>query len=222
MRSSRRHVCHPCALRCMPASASAKLSDEVPAQATEFRTGPRNWACRCGSPGTPKCATARSIQRRPRPTSSTAHGTQASPTRPTDQDSGLPGRGGARPRAQSPSRNRLRRPLHLSGIHLAVPGDRPARFRHHGDRLPAAALPRSSRSRSSSISTASAIMLFSMRTARSHRQAAGRAAQAALAAHRRLFPPPRRHADRRVLAGRPPAAHVWVPDQGVRAYRGRE
>ena len=87
-------------------------------------------------------------------------------------DSGLPGRGRARPCGQSASRHRLRRPLHLSGIHLAVPGDRPARLRHRRHRLPAAALPRRSRSRSSFTSTASAIMLFSMRTARS-RSASG-------------------------------------------------
>src|SRR5262245_47352351 len=36
---------------------------------------------------------------------------------------------------------------------------------------------------------------------RQDRQGAGRAPEAALAAHRRLFLPPRRHADRRVLAG---------------------
>ena len=69
------------------------------------------------------------------------HGTQASPTRPTDQNPRLPGRGRTRPRGQSPSRHRLRRPLHIPGIHLDVPGDRPARLRHRRDRLPAAALP---------------------------------------------------------------------------------
>ena len=45
--------------------------------------------------------------------------------------------------------------------------------------------------------------------------------QAEMAAHRRLFPSARRHADRRVLAGGQAAGGVWVPDQGVATYRAR-
>ena len=56
---------------------------------------------------------------------------------------------------------------------------------------------------------------------RRDRQAAGRLAQAEMAAHRRLLVSARRHADRRVLAGGKIADGVWVPDQGVAPYRGR-
>ena len=47
------------------------------------------------------------------------------------------------------------------------------------------------------------------------------AAEAALAAHRRLLVSARRHPDRRVLADRQPPKGVWAPDQGVAPYRGR-
>ena len=55
-----------------------------------------------------------------------------------------------------------------------------------------------------------------------HRPAAGRGDEAAMAAHRRLLVPARRHADRRLLAERARRPEgLWLPDQGVAPYRGR-
>ena len=53
------------------------------------------------------------------------------------------------------------------------------------------------------------------------REETGRAAEAEMAAHRRLLSSARRHADRRVLAGGEAPAGVWAPDQGVGTYRAR-
>jgi 7-cyano-7-deazaguanine reductase len=67
----------------------------------------------------------------------------------------------------------------------------------------------------------SAITAPSTRIAPWRSASARRAAQAEMAAHRRLLVSARRHPDRRVLADRKPPKGVWVPEQGVAPYRGR-
>ena len=132
-------------------------------------------------------------------------------------DPRLARQGGARPRAQSASGHELRRALHLSRIHRDVPGHRPAGFRHAGHRLRAEGLAR----RIEIAEALSQQLPQSRRVPRGlhgrDRQETGRAAEAEMAAHRRLFPSARRHADRRVLAG----GKVAVRRLGARSGRQR-
>ena len=137
-------------------------------------------------------------------------------------DPGLARRGHARPRAQSARRHQLRRPLHRAGIHLALPGHRPAGFRPSGDRLCAGPL-------AGRIEIAQALSRQLPQPRRlprglhgRHRQDADRAcssrngcASAATGI--------RAAACRSTCSGRPASLPkgVWVPDQGVAPYRGR-
>src|SRR5208337_643127 len=57
------------------------------------------------------------------------------PTRAAHSTSRIAGCGGARNGAEPASRSALRRTLHLPGIHLALSGDWPARFRSSRNRL---------------------------------------------------------------------------------------
>ena len=115
----------------------------------------------------------------------------------------------------------LSRALHLPRIHLAVPGDRPARFRPFRHRLRAGGGDR----REQVAEALSRLVPQSRRLSRGlhagDRPSAGRRAQTALAAHRRLLVSARRHPDRRVLSDRRPPTGLWLPDHGVAPYRGR-
>ena len=97
----------------------------------------------------------------------------------------------------------LCRALHRAGVHHAVPDHRPAGFRPSGHRL---------RAGDAGWSKSKSLKLYLDQLPqpgrvprglhRRHRQAAVRAAEAEMAAHRRLLVSARRHSDRRVLAGR--------------------
>ena len=129
-------------------------------------------------------------------------------------------------RGQPASRRRLRHAAHRAGIHFAVPGHRPAGLRSYRDRFHAGPMARR-------IEIAEALSRqfpqsrrLSRRLHGADRQGSGRAAEAALAAHRRLLVSARRHSDRRLLAdrrtcpkapGRPTRASRPIADADRRA-----
>ncbi len=124
------------------------------------------------------------------------------PARPARRVAGVAGRGDAGARAESASGQGVPGALHRAGVHVAVPGHRPARFRAPRHRLRAAALA----GREQVAEAVSRLVPQSRRVPRGlhagDRRPAGRLPEAALAAHRRLLVSARRHADRRVLADR--------------------
>ena len=93
--------------------------------------------------GSPRCCAAiRSRRARPCAEDRLARAATASwprdgndPPRQASAAARLSGRGGARLCAQSAARRALPGALHGAGVHVAVPGDRPARLRPSGDRL---------------------------------------------------------------------------------------
>ena len=140
------------------------------------------------------------------------------PARPADAAARLARQGAARPRAEPASGHRLRRALHRAGIHHALPDHRPAGFRASGDRL---------RAGEAGCVESKSLKLY-LASFRNHgafhedctvgdRQAARGAAQAEMAAHRRLLVSARRHADRRVLADRQAAGGRLGAGPGRRA-----
>ena len=113
-----------------------------------------------------------------------------------------PRQGQARPRAQSADGHQLRGALHRAGIHLALPGHRPAGFRPSRDRLCAGPV-------AAGVEIAEALCRELPQSRRLPRGLHGRDRQAdrgrdqaEMAAHRRLLVSARRHSDRRVLADR--------------------
>src|SRR6185295_11380521 len=140
--------------------------------------------------------------------------------RPAERAPRLARPGDPRSRAEPADRHELRGALRLPGIHLDVPGHRPAGLRHHDDRLRAAAL-------ADRVEVAQALsqqLPQSWHLPRGlhgrDRKAAGEAAGAEMAAHRRLFLSARRHADRRVLAIRQTAEGCLGAGPGRAAVPG--
>src|SRR5437870_5457828 len=128
--------------------------------------------------------------------------------------------GGARPRAKSACGYELPSALHRARIHHALPDHGATRLRAPRHRLRAGEVARG-------IEIAQALsreLPQSRRVPRGlhgcDRQDTGRAAQAEMAAHRRLLVSARRHADRRVLAGRKAASRRLGPGPGRRAVSG--
>src|ERR1041385_4527503 len=70
----------------------------------------------------------------------TDNGEKTIAARPLRAMAAVAGRGADRPRAQSTKGHRLSGALCRAGIHLDLPGHRPAGFRAHGDRLCARAM----------------------------------------------------------------------------------
>ena len=130
-------------------------------------------------------------------------------------------RGGARLCAEPAARRALPGALRRARVHLAVPGDRPARFRASGDRL-CARPRRSSRQEPEAVPR---LVPQPWRLPRGrdrrHRPAAGRGDEAAwLRIGGYWYPRGGMPIDVFWQSGPPPEG-LWLPDQGVAPYRGR-
>ena len=132
-------------------------------------------------------------------------------------------RGGpARPGAEPASRHGLPRALHGARVHLALPGDRPAGFRHPGDRLRARTVARRIEVAEALSRTRSATTAPSTRIARS----ASASGSSSCSSPRWLriggywYPRGGIPIDVFWQTGELPQ-NLWLPDQGVAPYRAR-
>ena len=144
------------------------------------------------------------------------------PARAPLDTAAIAGRGGARDGAQPASRAPLCGPLHLPRIHLALPGDRSARFRPSRDRLRARSDdPREQVSEALSRRLSQPRRAFT-RTApwRSPARLVETLAPKWLRIGGYWYPRGGIPIDVFYQTGEPPAG-LWLPDPGVAPYRGR-